>query len=294
MLKLDFNRRRIMEERNTVKKTYKLFIGGKFPRSESGRTYRLVNGEGDVICNVSQASKKDFRNAVVAARAAVAGWEGTAAFLKSQIIYRIAEMLESRFVQFVQELTAEGVSPEEAAREVKEAIDLVVHYAGWADKYQALFSTVNPVSSPHFSFSTLEPTGVVSIAAPEESSLLGILSAVLPVIVGGNTCVVLASNMMPVSAITLAEVLATSDVPAGVVNILTGVRSELLPSMASHMDVNALLVCSVEFEERKLARELAADNLKHVVLRDDDAIRQSPYHILDFQEVKTTWHPIGV
>ena len=210
------------EERNIVKKTYKLFIGGKFPRSESGRTYRLVNGEGEVICNVAQASKKDFRNAMVEARAAAPKWEATVPFLRSQIIYRIAEMLESRFVQFVQELADEGVSPEEAAREVRDAIDLVVHYAGWADKFQALFSSVNPVSSPHYNVSTLEPVGVVAIAAPEESSLLGVLSAILPVIVGGNTCVVLASNMMPISAITLAEVLATSDVPPGVVNILTG------------------------------------------------------------------------
>lgn len=283
-----------MSERNIVKKTYKLFIGGKFPRSESGRTYRLVDGAGDVICNVSQASKKDFRNAVVEARNAQAGWQACSAFLRSQIIYRIAEMLESRFVQFVQELTSEGVSPEEAAREVREAIDLVVHYAGWADKYSALFSSVNPVSSPHYNVSTLEATGVVAVAAPEESSLLGILSAILPVIVGGNTCVVLASNMMPISAITLAEVLATSDVPAGVVNILTGVRSELLPVMASHLDVNALLLCSGDLDERKIARELGADNVKRVVLRDDAALSQSPYHIMDFQEVKTTWHPIGV
>jgi len=177
---------------------------------------------------------------------------------------------------------------------VSDAIDLVVHYAGWADKFQTLFSSVNPVSSPHYNVSTLEPMGVVAVTAPEESSLLGILSAILPVIVGGNTCVALASNMMPVSAVTLAEVLATSDVPAGVVNILTGVRSELLPVMASHMEVNALLLCSAELLEREMAREVGADNLKRVILRDDDAIRQSPYHILDFQEVKTTWHPIGV
>ncbi len=282
-----------MEDRSVIKKTYKLFIGGKFPRSESGRTYRLVNGEGDVICNVSQASKKDVRNAVVEGRGAAKGWGDTSAFLRSQIIYRIAEMLESRFVQFVQELTSEGVSPEVAAREVSEAIDLVVHYAGWCDKYQALFSSVNPVSSPHYNMSTQEAMGVVAVVAPEESSLLGVLSAILPVIVGGNSCVLLASYMMPVSAITLAEVVATSDVPAGVVNILTGMRSELLPVMASHMDVNALLLCSGEIEERKLARELGAENLKRVILRDDAALHQSPYHILDFQEVKTTWHPIG-
>ena len=282
-----------MEERNIVKKTYKLFIGGKFPRSESGRTYRLVNGEGDVICNVSQASRKDLRNAVVEARGAFSKWEAASAFLRSQIIYRIAEVLESRFVQFVQELTDQGVSPEEAAREVREAIDLVVHYAGWADKYQALFSWFNPVISPHYNVSSTESTGVVAIVAPEESSLLGILSAILPVIVGGNTCVVLASNLMPISAITLSEVLATSDVPAGVVNVLTGVRTEILPVMASHMDVNAILLCSAEFGERKLAREAGAENLKRVILRDDSAIVASPYHIMDFQEVKTTWHPIG-
>lgn len=283
-----------MEDRSTIKKTYKLFIGGKFPRSESGRTYRLVNGEGNVICNVSQASKKDFRNAVVEARAAAQQWDKSTAFLKSQIIYRIAEMLESRFVQFVQELTSEGVSPEVAAREVRETIDLVVHYAGWCDKYQAIFSSVNPVSSPHYNVSTQESMGVVAIVAPEESSLLGMISAILPVIVGGNSCVVLASNMMPISAVTLAEVIATSDVPAGVINILTGVRSELLPVMASHMDVNALLLCSGEIEERKIARELGADNLKRVILKDDAAIAQSPYLILEFQEVKTTWHPIGI
>jgi len=283
-----------MSERTIVKKTYKLFIGGEFPRSESGRTYKLVNGEGDVICNVSQASQKDVRNAVVAARSAYNKWRDSSAFLKSQIIYRIAEMLESRFVQFVQELTDEGVSPELAAKEVREAIDLVVYYAGWADKFQAVYSSVNPVSGPHFNVSSLEPMGVATVLAPEESSLLGILSAILPVITGGNTCVVLASNLMPISAVTLAEVLATSDVPAGVVNILTGVRSELLPGMASHMDVNAMLLCSAEFEERNSARKLGADNLKRVILRDDAAIRQSPYHIIDFQEVKTTWHPVGM
>jgi len=161
-------------------------------------------------------------------------------------------------------------------------------------KYQAVFSTVNPVSGPHHNTSTQEAIGVVNIIAPEESSLLGILSAVLPVIVGGNSCVVLASNMMPISAVTLAEVLATSDVPAGVVNILTGVRSELLPVMAEHMDVNAMLLCSAELEERILVKKLGAENLKRIVLRDDAALRQSPYHILDFQEVKTTWHPVGL
>ncbi|MDB4353911.1 aldehyde dehydrogenase family protein [Akkermansiaceae bacterium] len=277
----------------TIKKTYKLFIGGKFPRTESGRVLDVRGKDGELLANASWASRKDFREAVVAARKASGGWAKASAYLKGQILYRIAEMLEGRRAQFVSELVAHGLSEEKAEKDVSAAIDLLVHYAGWSDKYQALFSTVNPVASSHFNFSAPAPTGVVGIVAPRRGSLPELVSALAPVIVGGNSVVVLAGENA-LTAISFAEVLATSDVPAGVVNILTGHRSELIPEFAKHMDVNAVLLCSNDKEEKKLVDLESAENLKRVSHQKDASLKESPYHILDFQEIKTTWHPIGI
>lgn len=277
-----------------VRKTYKLYIGGKFPRTESGRTTPLKNRRGEVIANVCRASRKDFRNAVVAARAAQAKWAGSTAYLKGQIIYRIAEVLEGRKEQFVDELVLQGTTAPVAKKEVRESIDLLVHYAGWSDKYQALFSSVNPVAGPQFNFSRPEPMGVVAQVAPEKKGLLGLASVIAPAIVGGNTVVVLASEGAPLSAISFAEVLATSDVPGGVVNILTGHRDELLNHMASHMDVNALVLCSDDEAEKKMVQLEAANNLKRVSLQADASLKAAADKIMGLQEVKTTWHPIGV
>lgn len=280
--------------RLTVNKTYKLYIGGKFPRTESGRYYELKGKKDVLLANVSHGSRKDFRNAVVAARQAVGGWSTASAYLRGQILYRIAEILEGRAEQFEEELRAQGSTPAAAKKEIGATIDLFVHYAGWSDKFQALFSSVNPVASPHFNFSVPEPTGVVAAVAPERSGLLGLASVIAPIMVGGNTAVVLASHRRPLSSITLAEVLNSSDVPGGVVNILTGMRDELLPHLSSHMDVNALLLCSDDSAEQKLAQEEAVENVKRVKLEKDAPLDESPYHILDFQEIKTTWHPVGV
>jgi acyl-CoA reductase-like NAD-dependent aldehyde dehydrogenase len=280
--------------RLTVNKTYKLYIGGKFPRTESGRYYELKGKKGNLLANVSHGSRKDFRNAVVAARKAFRGWWEANAYLRGQILYRIAEILEGRAEQFEDELRAQGSTPAAARKEVLKAIDLFVHYAGWSDKFQALFSSVNPVASPHFNFSVPEPTGVVAAAAPERSGLLGLSSVIAPIIVGGNSGVVLASHSRPLCSVTLAEVLNSSDLPGGVVNILTGMRDELLPHLSSHMDVNALLLCSDDPAEQKLVQEEAVENVKRVRVHPDAPLDESPYHILDFQEIKTTWHPVGV
>jgi len=280
-----------------VAKTYKIFIGGKFPRTESGRYFALKNKKGAVIANMCRGSRKDFRNSVVAARQAQAGWAGASAYLRGQILYRIAEMLEGRKEQFIAELVLQGNARRAAEREVDEAIDRLIYYAGWADKYQQLFSAVNPVSSSHFNFSVLEPTGVVAMIAPDNSGLIGLVSNIAPVIVGGNACVVLASEEQPLCAVSFAEVLHASDVPAGVVNILTGFRSELTEQFASHMDVNAVVYCDGGRKAARTIQTLAADNIKRVISRQrvnwmsgDSA---SPYEIRDTQEVKTTWHPIG-
>jgi acyl-CoA reductase-like NAD-dependent aldehyde dehydrogenase len=280
-----------------VAKTYKIYIDGKFPRTESGRYFTLEDGKGRVIANVCRGSRKDFRNATVAARKAQAGWAGANAYLRGQILYRIAEMLEGRREQFIAELKLQGATQHAARKEVDTSIDRLIYFAGWADKYQQVFSAVNPVASSHFNFSVLEPTGVVSIIAPDDSGLLGLVSNVAPTIVGGNTCVVLASESMPLSAVSFAEVLHASDVPAGVVNIITGLRSELTEHFASHMDVNAIVFCDGARKTAKTVQELASDNIKRVIARADiDWSRESsqhPYLIRDTQEVKTTWHPIG-
>lgn len=278
-----------------ILKTYKLYIGGQFPRTESGRYYPLTDKKKNVIANICLSSRKDFRNAVVAARSAFGGWSGRNAYNRSQILYRIAEMMETRSSQFVEELVLQGSAKANADKEVKAATDRMVYYAGWCDKYSALYSSVNPVQSSHFNFSVPEPTGVVAVVAPQDSSLIGIVSAIAPVIAGGNVCIVLASEKLPLCAVTLGEVLATSDLPGGVVNILTGNSKELLPHMASHMDVNALVYCANDKAEIKSAQEACVSNVKrffHWNKKWESIAEQDPYMIMDLQEIKTTWHPI--
>lgn len=285
-----------MTERIDVLKTYKLYIGDQFPRTESGRYYAIKDARGKLIANMCQASRKDFRDAVVAARGALSGWSGKSAFNRSQILYRMAEMMESRKNQLVDELLLQGAKTLDAVTEVSTTVDRLVYYAGWCDKYQQVFSAVNPVASPHFNFSVPEPIGVVVIVAPQQSALIGLVSAIAPVIAGGNTCVVLASESLPLAAISLAEIIHSSDVPAGVVNILTGKSNELLRYFAEHMDVNAIVTHQLSNTEMQLVKEKAALNVKRVIEYNvanwlgDTA--QSPYYIADAQEIKTTWHPI--
>ncbi len=289
-------------ERIPVLKTYKLYIGGQFPRTESGRYYELKDKSKKLIANVCLSSRKDMRNAVTAARSAFGSWSGKSAFNRSQILYRIAEMLEGRKAQLKEELVQQGSNAKLADAEVTLSIDRLIYYAGWCDKYSALFSSVNPVASSHFNFSVPEPTGVVNIIAPEDSSLLGLVSVIAPVIAGGNTCVVLASETKPLCSITFAEILATSDLPGGVVNILTGTSKELVEHFASHMDVNAIVYCRKDKAEIKAIGENASLNVKRTFfwnLPDGKAGKdwskeenQNPYLILDLQEIKTTWHPI--
>ncbi len=284
------------KKRLEILKTYKIYIGGKFPRTESGRYYIAENSDNEKLANVCLSSRKDFREAVVAARNAFGDWGTRAAFNRGQILYRIAEMLEGRKAQFIDELIKQDATKEEAENEVLLSIDRLIYYAGWCDKFQQLYSAVNPVASSHFNFSVPEPTGVVSIIAPQGSSLLGLVSVIAPVIAGGNTCIVLASYTKPLCAVTLAEVLNSSDVPGGVVNILTGKIAELAPYFADHMDVNALVFCENDADTQKMIQEKASLNLKRVVLYNkitwlsDNG--QSPYLIMDTQEIKTTWHPI--
>ncbi|MBS1940852.1 MAG: aldehyde dehydrogenase family protein [Bacteroidetes bacterium] len=279
-----------------VMKTYKIYIGGKFPRTESGRYYQPAGTDGKPLANVCRSSRKDVREAVVAARKAFGDWGNRSAFNRGQILYRIGEMLEGRSAQFVHELKLHGVPHAVAEAEVATAIDRWVHYAGWCDKYQAIFSSVNPVNTSHFNFSVLEPTGVVGVMAPPDSGLLGLVSVVAPIIAGGNACVVVASESHPLPAVTFTEVLATSDLPGGVVNLLTGFRSELLKPLVTHMDVNAVLCAEPSVDESALLGKEAAENMKRIVVpkvKDwATAEGQSPYFILDTQEVKTTWHPI--
>ncbi len=285
--------------RLAVPKTYKLYIGGAFPRSESGRTYEVVSSKGAFLANAAKASRKDARDAVVAARAALSGWAGaTAAGLtaygRGQVLYRIAELMEGRRAQFVDEIQkAEGASAAAAGAQVDEAIDRWVWYAGWADKFAQVVGNANPVAGPYFNISVPEPTGVVAIVAPQDSSLLGFVSAIAPALVAGNTVVVVASERFPLSAISLSEVLATSDVPGGVVNILTGSPAEIAPWLASHADVNALdLVGAGELEWVDL-QIAAADTLTRVLAPENgpDAAAPSLDRIAFFTETKTVWHP---
>lgn len=284
------------DKRLEILKTYKIYIGGQFPRTESGRYYIASSNKGLKLANVCLCSRKDFRDAVVAARGAFGGWSGRAAFNRGQILYRIAEMLEGRKAQFIDELMKQDASRAQAENEVSLCIDRLIYYSGWCDKFQQLFSTVNPVASSHFNFSVPEPIGVVAAIAPQADSLLGLVSLIAPIIAGGNTCIVLAAHSKPLCAVTFAEVLNSSDLPGGVVNILTGKVSELIPFFADHMDVNAVVYCEADSSNQKMIREKAAMNLKRVSFYDTvkwaNEEGQSPYFIMDFQEIKTTWHPI--
>lgn len=287
--------------RLNVRKTYKLYINGEFPRTESGRFYPVLGKGGELLANASRGSRKDLRNAVVAARKALSGWSGKTAFNRGQILYRIAEMCESRAAELTDELRRAGLGASEAKREVEAVIDRWVYYAGWSDKYAQVFGSVNPVSGPYYNFTVPEPTGVVGIVAPEEPALLGLVSRVAPAIVGGNTVLAITSEKRPLAAITLAEILEHSDVPPGVINLISGIKSELVPWLAAHMDVNAIDTTGVAADSVDAVQKAAAENVKRVIHFDaktsgwDDArLSQSPYAIYDFQESKTVWHPFGM
>ena len=291
-------------DRLGVRKTYKLFIGGEFPRTESGRSYEVYAARGEPLANACRGTRKDIRDAVRAARKVQPEWATKTAFNRSQVLYRIAELMEGRRDQFVAEvIAAEGVGRRRAARLVDAAIDRWVWYAGWADKFPQVLGNVNPVGGSYFNFSIPEPTGVVGIVAAEDSSLLGLVSRLAPIIVSGNAAVVLASQTRPLPAITLSEVIATSDVPGGVVNVITGLRRELVSHLASHMDVNALDGFGLDASAVTAVEEAATDNVKRFArpptggLNGYDwlsATAQSPYLIGEFVEIKTVWHPIGV
>lgn len=288
-----------MSTRLDVKKTYKLYIGGKFPRSESGRYLPAKSAKGEHLDNFAHASRKDFRDAVVAARGAVGGWGKASAYNRGQILYRAAEMLQNRAGELVAEIVrSTGVSAAKAKREVAVAVDRLVHFAGWTDKFSQVFGSVNPVASSHFNFTTPEPQGVVVVLAPDEPSLLALVSLVAPVILSGNTAIVVASEKFPLPAATFAEILATSDLPGGVVNILTGKRAELIPHIATHMDVNAIVDGAGDATVSTALQAGVATNLKryanHAAPDWFSAKVEDPYWILDTVEYKTAWHPIGI
>jgi acyl-CoA reductase-like NAD-dependent aldehyde dehydrogenase len=280
-----------------VRKTYKLFIGGTFPRSESGRSYEVTDSKGKFLVNAAMASRKDARDAVVAARKAFHDWSAATAYNRGQVLYRVAELLEGRRGQFVEEVAAgEGLSRSKAEATVDAAIDRWVWYAGWSDKIAQVQGSSNPVSGPYFNFSVPEPTGVVAVLAPQESSLLGLVSVVAPAIVTGNTVVVLTSELRPLPAVTLSEVLATSDVPGGVVNVLTGRTDEVAPWLASHMDVNGIDLAGAPEAIVTDLQVAAADNLKRVLRPERTDWSKTPdmSRLLAHLETKTVWHPIGV
>ena len=275
-----------------------MYIGGQFPRTESGRFYKVFDKQGELLANVCLGSRKDVRNAVKSARNAFLEWSKKNAYHRGQILYRIAEILESRRSEFEKELIRIGFSSSAAATDVDASIDRLIYYAGWTDKYQQVFGSVNPVSSAHFNFSILVPTGVVGIIAPENSPLLGLVSVIAPILAGGNTSVVLSSELYPLTSIAFAEVLNASDVPAGVVNIITGKKEELVEHFAGHMDVNALCYTDRLSKEMEInIDELAAENIKRIIKKPIDdwysKNAESPYFITDTQEIKSTWHPIG-
>jgi len=281
-----------VSKRIDVKKTYKLFIGGAFPRTESGRTYEVKNSKGDFIANPCMASRKDLKDAVVAARAAQSGWSQATAYNRGQILYRIAEMLEGRTEQFVSEISElTGVTVKKAHDEVEQSIDLLVWYAGWTDKISALDGATNPVAGPYYNFTIPEALGVVGFIAPKKSALLGFIAGIAPIIASGNTVIALASENAPLPAMSLAEVIATSDVPAGVVNILTGKTAELAPWFASHMDIDGLDITGLDSKFVAEIKVAGAQNLKRIHAFKDTA---TPGRILAFMESKTVWHPIGV
>jgi acyl-CoA reductase-like NAD-dependent aldehyde dehydrogenase len=298
--------RAMSDQRLDVRKTYKLYIGGAFPRSESGRSYVVRASDGTPLANAVRGSRKDLRDAVRAARKAAPGWADKTAMNRGQVLYRVAELMEGRRDQFVAEVAAaEGLRESKARDAVARAIDRWVWYAGWADKIAQVLGSSNPVAAPYFNFTIPEPTGVVGQVAPESSSLLGLVSRLAPPLVAGNAVVVIASETRPLPAITLTEVLATSDVPGGVINVLTGLKKELVPVLAGHVDVDAIDVWGVPEDLRTDVELLAADNVKRLSRRPagatdakfdwlDDRATERPEWIAAFLEMKTVWHPIGV
>ena len=284
-----------------MRKTYKMYVDGDFPRSESGRTYPALDHRREVIARVAAGTRKDLRHAVRCARKAQAGWAGRSGYNRGQILYRIAEMVEDRAPTFAAHIRATGVGGGRARREVARAVDRLVWYAGWADKYQQVMGNLNPVSGPFFNISTPEPTGVVGVIAPETPALLGLVSRLAPVIVSGNTAVVLAAERWPIPAITFSEAMATADVPPGVVNVLTGPKSGMVPYLASHLDVNAIDAYGADPEMMTGLEQAASGNVKRVVRPPEgridwmvDRAAQSPYFISAFTEIKTVWHPKGL
>ena len=290
-----------MSDRLDVRKTYKLYVGGAFPRSESGRVYPVTDGAGTMLAQAAQGSRKDLRDAVTAARTAFVGWSRATAYNRGQVLYRVAEMLEGRRGQFAAEVAAaEGVPSGRALSLVDDSVDRWVWYAGWADKYAQIAGATNPVSGPYFSFSLPEPTGVVGVFAPQRSSLLGLSSVLAPVLATGNTAVVVCSQHRPLPAVSLGEVLATSDLPGGVANLLTGMTSELAPWLAAHRDVNALDLTGVALPARADLQRAAAQTVKRVFIPRSGDVEPDFQHgpglerLSAFVETKTVWHPIGV
>ena len=275
-----------------VKKTYKLFIGGAFPRSESGRSYQIQDSKRNFIANPAQASRKDLRDAVLAAKNSQAQWSSATAYNRGQILYRIAEIMEGRSDQFIAEIVAlEGTTPKAALKQVQEAIDTWVWYAGWTDKISSTAGSTNPIAGPYYNFTIPEPLGVVGIFAEQKSSLLGVVRGLAPVLASGNSAVVVASERRPLPAITLSECCATSDVPPGVINILTGITSELAPWMASHMEVDGIDISGLDPKNDANIRKSGTENLKRIHRFKSE---NSPERILSFMEYKTVWHPIGI
>jgi acyl-CoA reductase-like NAD-dependent aldehyde dehydrogenase len=287
-----------MSNRVPVLKTYKTYVGGKFPRSESGKIYPIKDSKDTIVANACRCTRKDVRDAVLAAKSAFSGWQQRSAYNKGQILYRMGEMLEGRKSQFVDELTVLGVKKKYAEAEVEAAIDRFIYYAGWTDKIAQVFGTINPVASQHFNFSSPEPTGVVGIISSEENPLLSVVSLIAPVIAGGNSCVLLAPESNPLPAVSLGEVLLSSDLPGGVVNILSGYHEEMADHLSSHLDVNAIFNASDDKSLAKLFDENASISVKRVKhFKPDDWLSEStedPYLIQEFMEIKTTWHPIGM
>ena len=287
-----------MSKRVPVLKTYKTYVGGKFPRSESGKTYPVKDSKEKTIANACRCTRKDVRDAVLAAKNAFLGWQSRSAYNRGQILYRMGEMLEGRKTQFVDELTISGVREKQAFSEVEAAIDRFIYYAGWTDKIAQVFGTINPVASSHFNFSSPEPTGIVGIISTEDHPLLSVVSLIAPVIAGGNSCVVVAPEFNPLPAVSLGEVLLSSDLPGGVVNILSGYHSEMAGHLSSHMDVNAILNASIDKSQRKLFDEngsISVKRVKHYTPKDwfSETV-EDPYLIQEFMEIKTTWHPVGI
>ena len=283
-----------MADKLSVKKTYKMYVGGTFPRSESGQTELLADKKGKPVAAYCKASRKDFRDAVLAATAGLKAWKGATPYLRGQILYRAAEMLEGRKAPFAEELQQQGRSRSAAKREVQDCIDRMVYYAGWTDKTGALFSTVNPVATPHFCFTTPEPTGVIAALMGEDTSLLDQVEASCRLLAGGNAAILVSGKAVPLSASSMGEIWHTSDLPGGVLNILTGSAADLAPTVASHRAVDGILGVGLEGKVEKSIQEAASDSLKRLRFIASLPRAGSPYAIQDFLEMKTTWHPVGV